>query len=151
MLIKTIEINSFKNFSGYNKFDVSQSSDDNFIVIIGANGSGKSSIMDAIQWCMFNLSTKDMRCKNTSELLNKEDKLIGITKFSIVIEIENITSSIIISRTYDLSKRPHKPVISAIYNENNESNLISEFEDIKNVLLSYGISMNCIERNVRKN
>lgn len=149
MSIKTIEINSFKNFCGFNKFDV-KSSNENFIVIIGANGTGKSSIMDAIQWCIFNLTHKDMRCKNMSDLLNKEDKILGINKFSVALKIENMYSYIVITRTYEISKRSKKSNISAIYNKNNESIIISEFDSIKSILISiYGISMNCIERIVR--
>ena len=59
--IKTLELDNFKSFSGHVKFDFING----FNVIAGANGSGKSNVIDALMFVFGGASKKDMR----SELL----------------------------------------------------------------------------------
>ncbi|WP_270344301.1 AAA family ATPase, partial [Lactococcus lactis] len=46
--IEQVKINNFRNFDGEYKFDFSK----DVTIFLGDNGNGKSSIFDAIQWCL---------------------------------------------------------------------------------------------------
>ncbi len=63
--IKEIELNNFKSFYGSNKFTFSKSIN----AIVGANGSGKSNIIDAIMFVLGESSKKEMRSEMLSDLV----------------------------------------------------------------------------------
>lgn len=46
--LRQVTVRNFRNFQGEYKFDFSK----NFTIFLGDNGNGKSSIFDAIQWCL---------------------------------------------------------------------------------------------------
>ena len=46
--IKQVIIENFRNFQGRHPFDFSK----DITILLGDNGNGKSSIFDAIQWCL---------------------------------------------------------------------------------------------------
>ena len=48
MNIESLTIKNFKNYLGEVKFDLSKK----IILLHGANGFGKSSFFDAIEWCL---------------------------------------------------------------------------------------------------
>ncbi len=63
--IKEIELNNFKSFSGSNKFTFTKTIN----AIVGANGSGKSNIIDAIMFVLGESSKKEMRSEMLSDLV----------------------------------------------------------------------------------
>lgn len=42
-----------------------------FQIIVGRNGSGKSAILDAIEWCLFHSKSKELRAFSHQDLVNK--------------------------------------------------------------------------------
>jgi chromosome segregation ATPase len=42
-----------------------------FNVIVGRNGSGKSAVLDGIEWCLFHSKSKDLRASSHQDLVNK--------------------------------------------------------------------------------
>lgn len=57
MLIKSIELTNFRIFSGTQKVDFSTDIDKNVTVIMGDNGSGKTTFAQAFSWCLYETTT----------------------------------------------------------------------------------------------
>ena len=53
MNLKSVELNNFRLFKGNHKLDLKEN---DLNVIVGANASGKSSIAEAIRWCLYGIS-----------------------------------------------------------------------------------------------
>jgi DNA sulfur modification protein DndD len=60
MLIESLELENFKVFHGPNKVDIKQGPG-NVVVIQGDNGRGKSTIMEAVFWCLYGKEKKHDR------------------------------------------------------------------------------------------
>jgi chromosome segregation protein len=65
--IRRIEIKGFKTFGK----KVSINFDKGLTVITGPNGSGKSNILDAIKFALGELSPKELRGGNFSDIIHK--------------------------------------------------------------------------------
>ncbi len=81
--IKEIELDNFKSFSGHVKLSFIKG----FNAIAGANGSGKSNIIDAIMFVFGGLSKKEMRSELLTDLIfnggktHKEAEYTKVTLF----------------------------------------------------------------------
>ncbi len=53
MKINRIEIENFKSYYGIHKLEFASSSKRNITLILGANNSGKTALMEAIKWCLY--------------------------------------------------------------------------------------------------
>lgn len=53
MKIKELELNNFRSFRGITKFNFDTNEENNIILIGGENGSGKTSIFEAIKLCIY--------------------------------------------------------------------------------------------------
>lgn len=53
MIIKSLTIENFRNYSGFNSFDLTTSENQNIVLIGGRNGAGKTSLADAIRLCLY--------------------------------------------------------------------------------------------------
>ena len=56
MILKSLILNNFRLFYGTQKFDLKN----DLNVIVGANSTGKSSIVDAIKWCLYGYGNNSM-------------------------------------------------------------------------------------------
>jgi chromosome segregation protein len=65
MYLKCIEIDGFKSFADKIKLDF----DMGITSIVGPNGSGKSNILDAILWVLGEQSYKNIRAKESSDVI----------------------------------------------------------------------------------
>lgn len=81
MRINRVKITNFKNFNGELEFDFSK----NIILLYGANGYGKSTIFEAIEWCLtgkiekYNKSEHDFRLDVSNKLLlGKKDFIVEV-------------------------------------------------------------------------
>ncbi len=54
MKLNKITIENFRSYFGVNTVEFSTDPDKPITIVIGTNGGGKSSLMNAIQWCFFN-------------------------------------------------------------------------------------------------
>ncbi|MDW8048981.1 MAG: chromosome segregation SMC family protein [Nitrososphaerota archaeon] len=105
--IKKIEVNGFKTFGKKTTLTF----DKGFTVITGPNGSGKTNIMDAILFCLGELSVKRLRAENFAGLIykgNSESNVKNKGKAKVTIQFDNgdghipiDTSTITISREID--------------------------------------------------
>lgn len=81
MRITNLKITNFKNFLGENEFDFSK----NIILLYGANGYGKSTVFEAIEWCLtsqiekYSNSDYDFRFDVANKtLIGKESFLVEV-------------------------------------------------------------------------
>jgi len=104
--IKRIEINGFKTFG----LKTTLTFDRGFTVITGPNGSGKTNIMDAILFCLGELSAKRLRAENFSALIFNGGGKSNIrkSKAKVLIQFDNSdgrlpveTTTVTISREID--------------------------------------------------
>lgn len=71
MLIKSITLNNFRQFKGKQILEFSTDTDKNVTVLLGDNTFGKTTILQAFNWCLYGLADfpKD---SNPDFLLNLE-------------------------------------------------------------------------------
>lgn len=60
MYLKSVEILNYRLFYEYNNFDFSSYEDKSLNIIFGRNGTGKSSLIDAIYWCLYGIEMREM-------------------------------------------------------------------------------------------
>lgn len=53
MIIKSLEMNNFRQFTGIQKIEFSTDPERNVTVLIGVNTSGKTTIIRAFEWCLY--------------------------------------------------------------------------------------------------
>jgi len=53
MLVKSIKVHNFRQFKGEQRLDFATSDKSNVTVVMGANGSGKTSLAQAFTWCLY--------------------------------------------------------------------------------------------------
>ena len=87
MKIKNITINNFRTFYGETKIDFSSDEERSVSVFIGENGSGKTTILNAIYWAFTGNFTEQF--KDADALINKDAKEIGVRSCSIGVEFFN--------------------------------------------------------------
>ena len=84
-MITRIRLNNFKNFKHE---DITLSNFNNeqyhFSVLIGRNGSGKSCILEAIEYCLCGGIAKEMRASSMKEIVNSDS---GDRNMSVCLEL----------------------------------------------------------------
>ena len=75
MKIEKIELSNFRQFYGTQELTFSSEKNTNVSVIHGENGHGKTAILNAFKWCLFEQTTDDF--KQPKELLNYQAKEEG--------------------------------------------------------------------------
>lgn len=83
MRITKLKITNFKNFTGENEFDFSKK----IILLYGANGYGKSTIFEAIEWCLTSQIEKYLDSEHDlrHDLANKS--LLGKNAFQVEVKL----------------------------------------------------------------
>ena len=88
MYLKALEINGFKSFANKTVVEF----DNGITSIVGPNGSGKSNILDAILWVLGEQSYKNIRAKESSDIIfsgSKSRKPKSMAEVSLIIENED--------------------------------------------------------------
>ena len=71
MLIEYIRIANWRSFYGENDFLVSKDAARNVTLIRAENGVGKTSLLAAINWCLFNILPSESEFEDPTKLVNK--------------------------------------------------------------------------------
>lgn len=125
MIIERLILKNFRQFNEIQSIDFSTRSDKNITVIHGANGSGKTSLLNAFKWCFYGETDFDTYNDN---ILN--DASIYNSKFGDEIEIEVIVSFYHNSQKYTAKRVQQYRVITEVDAESiNESVFILEVID----------------------
>jgi DNA sulfur modification protein DndD len=69
MKIKSLELTNFKQFYGNQIVDISTSSDKNVTVFRGVNGTGKTSLFTAINWCLYGIGHEGLKQVSECDLV----------------------------------------------------------------------------------
>ena len=72
MLLKSLKLKDFRQFKGEQLIEFATDSRKNVTIILGENGSGKTSLAQAFTWCLYGKTDFDdpiLLCKATSQLM----------------------------------------------------------------------------------
>jgi DNA sulfur modification protein DndD len=94
-LIK-ISIKNFRQFYGEQKIVFSTDSDKNVTLIHGENNGGKTALLNAIRWCLYQTFTPNF--DEREKLVNDTAKAEGVRKFSVSLTLENNDDEYLIQR-----------------------------------------------------
>lgn len=102
MRLKRIRIFGFKSFADRVEIDV----DGDFVAVVGSNGCGKSNIVDAIVWALGELSPKNLRAGQATDVIfsgSAKRKPLGYAEVSLVFDNEEgelpvNTSEVVVTR-----------------------------------------------------
>lgn len=150
MIIKSITIENFRQYKDINIIEFSTDPDKNVTVILGVNTSGKTTIIQAFNWCLYETTTfksRDMLLNSELAASLPENGFIDV-KVQIVLVHEDKEFTIIRSqrfvRTLSGSKvRGEKSNLSVYYKEpNGNSYPIKPYEcaNTINKILPVGLS-----------
>ena len=70
MFIDYIELENYRPYYGKNTINFGYTAENNFNVILAKNATGKSSLLNALTWCLYNEELHDKRNKK-NEIYNK--------------------------------------------------------------------------------
>lgn len=150
MLIKSIEVTNFRIFAGTQKVEFSVDPDKNVTVIMGDNGSGKTTFAQAFSWCLYETTT----FKRANDLLSftvRDELLVGQSAtVKVTLTLIHNGTEYKITRAQEYRKdsetrmRPGETVLSVFYKaDDGQSEPIedeSEKRDIINEIIPKSIS-----------
>jgi len=88
MILTRVEIENYKQYAGHHEVDIPNAAT---IGVIGNNGVGKTTLFEAIEWCLYNpahIKAKDIRPRGRS----------GFTKVTVLLEDPETGRSVIVER-----------------------------------------------------
>lgn len=93
MIFRKIIITNFRQFKGKTELNFSTDVEKNVTVILGNNGAGKTTFLQAINWCLYN----QVKLENPNELINKDilnDLETGsVATVEVAIEFEHLNKN----------------------------------------------------------
>lgn len=84
MLIKSLRMENFRQFKGSNKIDFSMEPGKNVTIILGDNTFGKTTLLQAFNWCFYGIAMFDQNPDNllnlevASEMLNGDTRIVEV-------------------------------------------------------------------------
>lgn len=108
MLIQTLELENFKVFHGQNKIAINPGPG-NVVVVQGDNGRGKSTLMEAVFWCLYGKEKRHDRLVPTQfpSIVNNTARKEGKNFTRVKVAFEHDGRLIEIERS--VKARPHIP------------------------------------------
>ena len=152
-MLSCIKLKNFKVFQGEQTLTFRGPIEDTYdvAVLVGKNGSGKSSTFDAIDWAVFNRSPKSMRASNQDSLiaLGKSHMYVKVT-----IQQQNGSAILEIKRELYRGKQPVASAKLTCVDENSGDPIDQEIfgmSEIAGVLESrFGLLVSHLERIIIK-
>ena len=133
MYLKALELTGFKSFANKTVVEF----DNGITSIVGPNGSGKSNILDAILWVLGEQSYKNIRAKESADIIfsgGKNKKPKSMAEVSLVIDNEDRYLDIDFSEV-KITRR----IFKTGENEYLINNKKSRLKDIHNLFMDTGI------------
>lgn len=139
MLIKCITLNNFRQFKGKQKIEFSSDAEKNVTVLLGDNTFGKTTILQAFNWCLYGVADFP-RDSNPDFLLNFEvaNELAGVQHkcevfVELVLEHKNMEYIILRKQPYVDSGYSNwnalQPQLSVSYKENGITKQVRDGEE----------------------
>lgn len=129
MKFKSLKIKNFKQFID-EEINFSTDTEKNITLISGANATGKTTIIEAMKWCLFgkcNNLSKNILNKKIQDNLNNGEKIT--IEVNLVLLLNEIEYSIKRTQTYEKTEQ--------IKSINSDFNITSRNEKIENLNLEY--------------
>ena len=105
MKIKSIELKNFKPFKGdNNKFDFDSDDHEPVILVKANNGSGKTSLLQALKWAFYGIGGIAYYKTNQQEMVNRVAKTEGDGETSVKVVFQHDEHSYTLKRSYKFSK-----------------------------------------------
>lgn len=110
MIIKSITLQNFRQYKNENTIEFSTDPDKNVTIVLGVNTSGKTTIVQAFNWCLYETTT----FKSRDMLLNSEvaaslpENGYAIVRVQIVLEHENKEYTIVRSQRFTKVSQSNK-------------------------------------------
>ncbi|MFA6318907.1 MAG: AAA family ATPase, partial [Elusimicrobiota bacterium] len=85
MHLKTIEIHGYKSFADKTRLEF----EPGITGIVGPNGCGKSNVIEAIRWCLGEMSWKSLRAGAMTEVIfagTKKRQPLAMTEVSLIFD-----------------------------------------------------------------
>lgn len=98
MKINKIELENFRQFYGKQEVVLATDSKKNVTLIHAENGFGKTTLLNAILWAFFNITTP--KFEQPDKIINFEAEVEGITNASVAVEFEYNDEVFIVKRVY---------------------------------------------------
>ena len=133
MYLKALELSGFKSFADKTIIEFNRG----ITSIVGPNGSGKSNILDAILWVLGEQSYKNIRAKESADVIfsgGKNKKAKSMAEVSLIIENEDRYLDIDFSEV-KITRRIYK----SSENEYLINNRKVRLKDINNLFMDTGI------------
>lgn len=103
MRLLKIKLENFRLFYGCHKIEFSTSNDLPITIVIGENGGGKTTFLNAIYWAF--TGEFSPRFEGSTKLINWKAENEGVTECSVEIEFEHKGARLVIKRTATRSSR----------------------------------------------
>ena len=134
MKIFSIELENFRQYKGKQKIDFSTDEQNNFTIIQGSCGSGKTSLLNAISWCLYEkeffISTPSSSPNDTLRLVNcfALEQLENGKTFNLAVKIwlGEERPEYTIERSLSVKKRSDGKVYSPLHNSHMTIYLLEE-------------------------
>ena len=133
MYLKALELTGFKSFANRTVVEF----DNGITSIVGPNGSGKSNILDAILWVLGEQSYKNIRAKESSDIIfsgGKNKKPKSMAEVSLIIDNQDRYLDVDFSEV-KITRR----IFKTGENEYLINNKKSRLKDIHNLFMDTGI------------
>ncbi|WP_107851502.1 AAA family ATPase [Oceanimonas marisflavi] len=85
MKIIKLEVNDFRQFYGKQVIEFSVDLDKSVTLIHGENNGGKTALLNAIRWCLYEETTNNLL--DSKSLLNKQAQNQGVNTFSVKVQL----------------------------------------------------------------
>jgi chromosome segregation protein len=90
LILKSLEIAGFKSFARPTRLEFPEG----ITAFVGANGSGKSNVVDAIRWCMGEQSARDLRGQRAEDVIYAGPRrVLGSAEVTLTLEADSSEAS----------------------------------------------------------
>lgn len=150
MRIKSISLHNYRQYKDVS-LEFSNKGKNELYVFIGKNGTGKTNILNAINWCLYNeephlsQDSEGLPILNILSYRDSEDEIQATVQVEITIEVEN-GLPIVFSRE-EFFKIKNKKEIS----KSQKFKVIKKDQKLNDVILENDKARECVERIVPKN
>lgn len=102
MILEEIRIKDFRCFYGEGKIEFSTETEQPVTLIYAENGVGKTTLLNAMLWCLFGETTA--RFEKKDEILNYDAKKEGRTEASVEVFFEHNDTSYVAKRYFNITR-----------------------------------------------
>ena len=104
MILRKLSLTNFRQFYGENELEFATDTSQNVTLIHGENGVGKTTILNAILWCLFEYLTPDF--EQPKDLINHEAEAENVTHCRVRVYFVHDKAEYSAQRIYSLAKGP---------------------------------------------